>query len=208
MSHNIIQTYQNQIENKPLPKGQKKVLIAAIELFSQQGFDGTSTAQIAEKAGVSQATIFKYFKTKDQLLLESLEAMTELLQEEFTHSFLEKKTLEDLVHFIVFDRFDLVEANSDLFKILIQELPINLQIQQLGSDIVLALFSKLTPHLRTLGQTDPTFDDSLSDESIRRIFIGQLASYFIPSLFFQTSKNKRQADLEEIESLILKCLRK
>lgn len=55
------------------PRGQKKTLLAAIELFSQQGFDGTSTAQIAEKAGVSQATIFRYYKTKEDLLNAAIE---------------------------------------------------------------------------------------------------------------------------------------
>ncbi|MGM9905464.1 TetR/AcrR family transcriptional regulator, partial [Lactobacillus sp.] len=64
----ILEDYQGLLQSKKLPQGQKKALFAAIELFSKQGFDGTSTAQIAKRAGISQATIFKYYKTKSDLL--------------------------------------------------------------------------------------------------------------------------------------------
>ena len=51
-----------------MPPGKKKTLEAAIKLFAKQGYNGTSTLQIAKVAGVSQATVFKYFKTKEDLL--------------------------------------------------------------------------------------------------------------------------------------------
>jgi len=39
----------------------------AVELFSQRGFEGTTTKSIAETAGVSEAVIFQHFKTKEEL---------------------------------------------------------------------------------------------------------------------------------------------
>ena len=51
-----------------LPQKQKQVLKACLELFASKGFEATTTADIAEKAGVSQGTVYKRFKTKDQLL--------------------------------------------------------------------------------------------------------------------------------------------
>jgi AcrR family transcriptional regulator len=45
---------------------QQIVLIAA-ELFSQKGFRGTTTKEIAARAGVSEAIIFRHFATKDDL---------------------------------------------------------------------------------------------------------------------------------------------
>ncbi|KXO98744.1 hypothetical protein AXK60_12935 [Tsukamurella pseudospumae] len=42
----------------------------AYELFREQGFEETTVAQIAEAAEVSQATFFRYFATKDALILE------------------------------------------------------------------------------------------------------------------------------------------
>lgn len=39
-------------------------------LFVQQGFDQTTVAQIAEAAGVSQMTLFRYFPTKDAVIFD------------------------------------------------------------------------------------------------------------------------------------------
>jgi AcrR family transcriptional regulator len=46
---------------------QKKLLDAAIEAFSENGFKGTSTRDIAERAGVHHPLITYHFKNKDQL---------------------------------------------------------------------------------------------------------------------------------------------
>ncbi|MDN5586339.1 MAG: TetR/AcrR family transcriptional regulator [Brevibacterium sp.] len=43
---------------------------AALELFVEEGFDQTGTAQIAKRAGVSEMTLFRHFRSKDALLLE------------------------------------------------------------------------------------------------------------------------------------------
>lgn len=43
------------------------ILRAAAELFRRQGFHGTSTREIAEKAGVSLGNIYNHFKTKEEL---------------------------------------------------------------------------------------------------------------------------------------------
>src|ERR1700728_2271422 len=48
----------------------KKVLDAAVQLFSEQGIDATSMDGIAETSGVSKATIYKHWQDKDALVLE------------------------------------------------------------------------------------------------------------------------------------------
>ncbi|ETB35563.1 TetR family transcriptional regulator [Mycobacterium avium subsp. hominissuis 10-5606] len=44
------------------------LLEAALELFSANGYDETTTDQIAESAGVSPRTFFRYFPTKESVL--------------------------------------------------------------------------------------------------------------------------------------------
>src|SRR5438477_3763656 len=48
----------------------RRVLDAALELVAERGVDATSMDAIAEKSGVSKATIYKHWADKDALLLE------------------------------------------------------------------------------------------------------------------------------------------
>ena len=47
---------------------------AAIELFSVKGFDETTVEEIAQAAGVSRRSFFRYYATKDDLLAQSVVA--------------------------------------------------------------------------------------------------------------------------------------
>ena len=46
----------------------REVLQTALRLFTEQGYDETTIAQIAREAGVSQRTLFRYFGTKEDLV--------------------------------------------------------------------------------------------------------------------------------------------
>ena len=52
----------------------EQIIEAAITLFAQQGFDGTSTRQIAGSIGITEGLIFHYFPTKADLLNAVLES--------------------------------------------------------------------------------------------------------------------------------------
>jgi AcrR family transcriptional regulator len=45
-----------------------RILAAARQLYAQRGSRGTTTREIAELAGVNEATVFRHFGTKSQLL--------------------------------------------------------------------------------------------------------------------------------------------
>jgi AcrR family transcriptional regulator len=44
-----------------------QILAVAVSLFSNRGFRGTTTKEIAHAAGVSEAMVFRHFATKDEL---------------------------------------------------------------------------------------------------------------------------------------------
>lgn len=44
-----------------------QILAVAVSLFSQKGFRGTTTKEIAHAAGVSEAMVFRHFATKEEL---------------------------------------------------------------------------------------------------------------------------------------------
>jgi AcrR family transcriptional regulator len=62
-------------------KQQTRRLIAetARRLFAERGFEGVTVAQVAHAADVSQATVFNYFPTKEDLFYSGLEAFEEAL---------------------------------------------------------------------------------------------------------------------------------
>src|SRR5919198_6745119 len=51
----------------------------ARQLFSERGFENVSVAEIARAAEVSQATVFNYFPSKEDLVYSGLETFEEQL---------------------------------------------------------------------------------------------------------------------------------
>jgi len=49
-----------------------RILVAAEKLFREQGFDSTSTRDLAREAGIAAGTLFNYFPTKEALALTLL----------------------------------------------------------------------------------------------------------------------------------------
>jgi len=50
------------------PITSEKILLAAIDLMAEKGYDGTTTKEIALAAGVNEVTLFRHFGTKEKLL--------------------------------------------------------------------------------------------------------------------------------------------
>jgi AcrR family transcriptional regulator len=71
----------------------QQIIRAAIALFAQKGFEGTTTREIALAAGVSEALIFRHFPTKQDLyaaiidskMKECRRSFRQELQEAMTH---------------------------------------------------------------------------------------------------------------------------
>jgi AcrR family transcriptional regulator len=63
------------------PGARERLVLAAVDLFTEQGYDETTVAQIAERAGVTKSTFFRHFPDKRELLVAGQEAMSRLLSE-------------------------------------------------------------------------------------------------------------------------------
>lgn len=57
------------------PDAAGRLIKAAIELFDQQGYDETTVAEIAERAGLTKRTFFRYFADKREVLFQGSEQL-------------------------------------------------------------------------------------------------------------------------------------
>ncbi|MFD2474913.1 TetR/AcrR family transcriptional regulator [Amycolatopsis silviterrae] len=63
------------------PETTQRLVVAAVDLFTEQGYDETTVAQIAERAGVTKSTFFRHFSDKRELLVAGQETLSRLLAE-------------------------------------------------------------------------------------------------------------------------------
>ncbi|WP_435130607.1 TetR/AcrR family transcriptional regulator [Actinacidiphila sp. bgisy144] len=66
------------------PGATQRLVVAAVDLFSEQGYDATTVAQIAERAGVTKSTFFRHFADKRELLVAGQETLSRLLADGIT----------------------------------------------------------------------------------------------------------------------------
>jgi len=68
------------------PGARERMVLAAVDLFTEQGYDATTVAQIAERAGVTKSTFFRHFPDKRELLVAGQEVLSRLLAEGITEA--------------------------------------------------------------------------------------------------------------------------
>ena len=63
------------------PGVRERLVVAAVDLFTEQGYDATTVAQIAQRAGTTKSTFFRYFPDKRDILVAGQETLSRLLAE-------------------------------------------------------------------------------------------------------------------------------
>src|SRR5262245_34976233 len=69
-----------KIAKDRMEENQRRIMAAALELFTKQGFHGTNIREIAEKVGVSTGAIYTYYSSKEAIfeaLVRSYRARTD-----------------------------------------------------------------------------------------------------------------------------------
>ena len=63
------------------PGARERLVVAAVDLFTEQGYDATTVAEIAERAGLTRSTFFRHFSDKRELLVAGQQTLSTLLVE-------------------------------------------------------------------------------------------------------------------------------
>ena len=56
------------VPSSPAPSTRERILEAAARVFAQQGLEGATTREIAQRAKVNEVTLFRHFRCKERLL--------------------------------------------------------------------------------------------------------------------------------------------
>jgi AcrR family transcriptional regulator len=88
----------------------KAISSAAIQLFVELGFHGTTTNKIAQESGVANGTLFNYFKTKDELIVTLynaiLQEMDDFIIEKMDSNSISKESFQTLFYALFFWSLD------------------------------------------------------------------------------------------------------
>ena len=111
-----------------LPEKELKILESAIKVFSEKGFSAATTSEIAKNAGIAEGTIFRYFKTKKDILrgilIQTINLFsTKLVMENVEKILLnpENKDLKMILKELLYDRMRLVDSVFPMARVVLTE---------------------------------------------------------------------------------------
>lgn len=201
---------QSGVEFDLSPK-QQAVLTASLRLFADKGYDQTSTADIAQAAGVSAGTVFKRFKTKEGILHALLRPIQTAILPRAANEFLTKlanqpaQPFADIFAYAIADRLTYAMANRQALRVLLQEISKDPAIlgeltTQLGG-LIEARLAAIFAHYRATGELV-----AWPAMRIIRTTTGVLAGYLVPNLLLGQAPLDVAATTREVCEALLPAL--
>ena len=147
-------------------KEQKKDSIrrAALELFQDYGFKKVSINDIAQKAGVSQVTIYNHFGSKDELVRDVIKNLFYSMLEKYRGIVKEEKPFLQKLEAIVFDKSELIgQFQGELRQTVLSQ---DLEMRQFVESIWQGEVNQLLIDLFEDGRKQGYISPDLSQEAI------------------------------------------
>lgn len=156
----------------------ERLLHATFNLISEKGYLGATTREMAQRAGVTELTLFRHFGSKEKLFEEVLKRYTFLPKLKGLLPELMKMSYKESL-WILGERFvETLKERKSLVRIMLSE--INLypeKIKDVYSSFINELISVLAGYFRYLQGKKVT--RHFSPEMAARAFLGMIFSYFL-----------------------------
>jgi len=107
-----------------------QIITAAASLFAEKGFHRTTTRDIAEAADVSEGTLYNYFDSKDDLLLDIMDMLDDLPSD--TDQF-DQVVVEDGREFLMAlmkGRRETIDQHNPMLQSVLSEILVNPELRQ------------------------------------------------------------------------------
>jgi AcrR family transcriptional regulator len=132
------------------------LLQKALELFSRNGYQGTSTNLLARECGVSEGLIFRHFGSKEGLLKAVLEIGVQDIRSSLEPLRKKDKGLKDLIEYL--HHFERLLVNNQEYWRMVSQLRFQQEIQQVtqqlmgsANQLILSSFGEI---FQALGTSD------------------------------------------------------
>jgi len=114
---------------KTVKDRRQDILEAGLKLFSEKGYNGSTTAEIARAAGVAEGTIFRHFTTKKELLIAVLEpkVLEGLIQLDREHR---EDTPTEFFGCFLRNRLSLIKENDSLIRLMFAEAQYHIEVRE------------------------------------------------------------------------------
>lgn len=191
-----------------LNKRQWQILEAAIKVFSEKGFGSSRTSEIAKEADVAEGTIFRYYKTKKDLLMGLLiplitrffrplviKSVERIVKNE------ENKPIDEVIKNVYIDRLSLIEKNFPLIKTVFIESVYN---PELLETMKKNLAPKVIPFINNFAEENVKKENFRNIEPmlITKTFMSLLVGHIILTKTFKESFEGEGDTEEEVEKMV------
>jgi len=138
------------------PGATQRLVVAAVDLFTERGYDATTVAQIAERAGVTKSTFFRHFSDKRELLVAGQETLSRLLADGITEAPASASPLEAVAAGLERASSAMGPTNRELGPCLTAAVAASTELQERDALKTVGLAAAMTAALVGRGVPDPT----------------------------------------------------
>ncbi|VAX29677.1 hypothetical protein MNBD_IGNAVI01-3186 [hydrothermal vent metagenome] len=174
-------------------KTKQNIIDAALKLFAQRGYYGTSIADIAKEAGVSKGLAYNYFKSKNELA-EAIFSQLYIFFDQYDKLFAEVTDPYKLLELMIKGTFKHLRENEEFWKLYTSfalQWEVSEKMKILFEEIEKKYLKKMENVFRKIGLKNPKAE-----------------SYFLGAMFDGISidylLDKDKYPLKSVERLLLK----
>jgi AcrR family transcriptional regulator len=137
------------------PGARERMVLAAVDLFTEQGYDATTVTQIAARAGVTKSTFFRHFPDKRELLMAGQEVLSRLLAEGIAEAPAAASPLEAVAAGLERASSEMGPMNRELGPRLKAAIAASTELQERDALKSVGLAAAMTSALAARGVPDP-----------------------------------------------------
>lgn len=152
----------------------QRILDAAIAVFAQSGYFQARVADIAERAGVADGTVYLYFQSKEEILRAAIDSAFTAFLDRARRELEATKDPRRRLHRMAFLHLEMLGANRDLAVVFQTELRQSARLLAQFSHKRLVEYFDLIRAVVRDGQAAGLFRRELSDKIVANCFFGAL----------------------------------